>query len=169
MPARRPLKKRNDTLKRVFYILSLVVIVATSLPSCGGDVVYDKYRPTPTEGWEKNDTLVFDVPRLRRHGTYSQEIGVRITRDFPFTRVSLLVERVIEPGHKVVADTLDCRLYDDEGNILGHGISHYQYRFALPGIEMREGDSLHVCIRHIMKREILPGISDIGFRMSLER
>ena len=48
----------------------------------------------------------------------------------------------------------------------GHGISTYQYNFHLTTLTLNEGDSLHIAVRHNMKREILPGISDIGIRLS---
>ncbi|MBP7359673.1 MAG: gliding motility lipoprotein GldH, partial [Prevotella sp.] len=46
-----------------------------------------------------------------------------------------------------------------------NGISYYQYNFNISHIELHKGDSIHVCIRHNMKREILPGISDVGFSL----
>ena len=60
-------------------------------------------------------------------------------------------------------------LYDEKGNVLGDGVSYFQYNFMLSEVDLREGDSLHVCVRHIMKREILPGISDIGLKMIRNR
>lgn len=160
--------QKDSDMRHILNILLAVVVVTVALSACDGGVVYDKYKPTPVEGWEKNDTLIFDVPKLRLNGRYGQEIGLRINGSYPFTALSLLVERVVEPGHKEFSDTLDCRLYDGKGNILGSGISTYQYNFSLPPLELREGDSLHVTVRHIMKREILPGISDIGFRLTRE-
>lgn len=155
-------------MKHILYIMSAVAWLAVSLSACGGGVVYDKYRPTPVEGWERSDTLTFDVPRLRLSGRYAQAVGLRVTGAYPFTALSLLVERVAEPGHRVYADTIDCRLYDDKGNILGRGVSTYQYSFSLPPVDLREGDSLHVSIRHVMKREELPGVSDVGYRLQAE-
>jgi hypothetical protein len=32
-------------------------------------------------------------------------------------------------------------------------------------IRLNEGDSLHVLVKHNMKREIMPGITDIGLRV----
>lgn len=149
--------------------LLAVMAVSVALPACDNNVVYDKFKPTPIEGWEKNDTMIYAVKRLARGGVYRQEVGMRITREFPFTGISLIVERTVEPGHTVIVDTLNCRLYDDKGNIKGHGISRFQYGFVLSDMEMGKGDSLNVRIRHIMKREILPGITDIGFRLEALR
>ncbi len=152
-------------VRRTIYILLAVISLTMALTACDKAVVHDEFKPTPIEGWEKNDTMVYAVKRLARGGVYRQEVGLRITREFPFTGVSLLVERIVEPGHKVFADTLNCRLYDEEGNVKGRGVSLFQYNFILSDVEMQKGDSLNVRIRHLMKREILPGISDIGFRL----
>lgn len=153
-------------MRHTLYLLSATMVAAVMLSACDGKTVYDKYRPTQIDGWEKNDTLVYDVPPLAATGPYRQEVGVRISGAYPFTGLSLLVEQTVEPGHRRMADTLNCRLYDDKGNILGDGIGSYQYKFILSDAYLHKGDSLHVVVRHIMKREILPGISDIGFRMT---
>lgn len=148
------------------YILSVISVVAVSLSACDNGTVYDKYNHTPITGWEKNDTLFFNVPAQKKNGRYRQEIGLRTNAAYPFTGLTLVVEQTVEPGHRQFTDTLDCRLSDDKGNILGQGISYFQYNFILSDVELFEGDSLHVCVRHIMKREILPGISDIGLKMT---
>lgn len=152
-------------MKQTLLALAVAVVAVWALSSCEGGVVYDKYKPTPVDGWERSDTLVFDVPKLKDSGRYRQEIGLRINVAYPFTGLSLLVERTIEPGHRVDVDTLNCRLYDNKGNALGNGVSFFQYDFILSDGELQKGDSLHVRVSHIMMREILPGVSDIGFRV----
>lgn len=152
-------------MKKTLLTWVVVVVAVLALSACDGDVVYDKYASTAIDGWERSDTLVFDVPKLKDSGRYRQEIGLRINVAYPFTGLSLLVERTIEPGHRVNVDTLNCRLYDNKGNALGDGVSFFQYDFILSDDELQKGDSLHVRIRHIMMREILPGVSGIGFRM----
>ena len=152
-------------LRRTLYILLPVMFVTAVVSACGGGTVYDKFVSMPSDGLEKNDTAVFDVPPVASSGRYIREIGLRIAAAYPFTSLSLEVCQTVEPGHRVSVDTLDCRLYDDDGNVLGHGISVYQYGFELPDIDLQKGDSLHVRVRHVMKREILPGITDIGFSL----
>ena len=137
--------------------------------ACGDGTVYSKFVPAPVDGLEKNDTVSFSVPPVASYGSYRQEIGLRITSDYPFKSLCLEVKQTVEPGHRVSTDTLVCRLYDDDGNLLGHGVSMFQYGFALPDIGLRKGDSLHVRVRHVMKREILPGITDIGFSMEVRQ
>lgn len=148
------------------YIILVAMVSIFSLSSCDDGVVYDTYKHTQIEGWEKNDTLVFDVPRLASPGRYRLEMGLRTSGAFPFTGLSIVVEQTVIPGYKTLADTLNCRLTDEKGNVLGHGISYFQYNFILSDVELAKGDSLHVRVRHIMKREILPGISDVGLKIT---
>lgn len=148
------------------HILTAVACVAMALCSCNSDVVYDKYNHTQLTGWEKNDTLAFDVPPMKESGRYRLELGLRTSTSFPFTGLSLVVDRTVEPGHMLYTDTVNCRLADDKGNVLGRGVSCFQYSFIVSDIDLRRGDSLHICVRHIMKREIMPGISDIGLKIS---
>ena len=156
-------------LRRTLNILFVTVAVALMVAACGDGRVFDKFVPTPVDGLEKNDTVTFDVPPVVASGSYRQEVGLRITSDYPFKSLSLEVKQTVEPGHRVSTDTLACRLYDDDGNLLGQGLSMFQYGFMLPEIDLRKGDSLHVRVRHVMKREILPGITDIGFSMEAKR
>lgn len=156
-------------LRRTLNILFVTAAVALMVAACGDGRVFDKFVSTPVDGLEKNDTVSFSVPPVASSGSYRQEIGLRITADYPFTSISLEVKQTVEPGHRVSTDTLACRLYDDDGNMLGRGVSMFQYGFALPDIDLRKGDSLHVRVRHVMKREILPGITDIGFNLEARR
>lgn len=153
------------TFRRTLHILLLAVAGAVLLSACEDGRVYSRFVPAPVDGLEKNDTAVFDVPPMPASGRYRQEVGLRITAAYPFTNLCLQVEQTVEPGRRVRVDTLDCRLYDADGNVLGRGISVLQYGFILADVYLQKGDSLHVCVRHIMKREILPGIADIGFSM----
>ena len=53
-----------------------------------------------------------------------------------------------------------------EGHPIGTGVKHFNYSFRLKDLHLNEGDSLQINIVHNMKREIMPGISDIGIKLS---
>lgn len=159
------MQKRVYTL--LYNIVSVVMMAAVAV-SCATDTVYYSYAHTPVAGWEKNDTLTFNIPGMAAPGTYSQQVGLRMTSAFPFTSISLIVEQRIMPRGKVLTDTIKCPITDIRGNFLGDGISSYQYMFPLREVTLNKKDSIHVSIRHNMKREILPGVSDIGLKMELK-
>ena len=91
-----------------------------------------------------------------------EEVGLRINESYPFRSLCLIVEQTKWPAGTHRSDTLNCTLIDPDGTVMGQGISHYQYNFHLTDQQLQAGDSLHISIRHNMKREILPGIADIG-------
>lgn len=159
------MQKRVYTL--LYNIVSVVMTAAVAV-SCATDTVYYSYAHTPVAGWEKNDTLTFNIPGMAAPGTYSQQVGLRMTSTFPFTSISLIVEQRIMPRGKVLTDTIKCPITDIRGNFLGDGISSFQYMFPLREVTLNKKDSIHVSIRHNMKREILPGVSDIGLKMEFK-
>ena len=98
----------------------------------------------PVSGWDKNDTLTYDVSPLKA-GRYREV-----------------------PSGYTHYDTLNCKLVDENGKYRGQGISFYQQTFHLNTIRLHDGDSLHINIKHNMKREVMNGVSDIGFRIDKE-
>lgn len=141
--------------------------VLLALAACNKRLVYDKYVSTPIAGWEKNDTLMYDVQPMDSTASYQSILGLRITDAFPFTALTLIIEQHIYPRNDVMIDTIKCQLTDRRGNASGKGVSFYQYEFPVNTLQLQHGDSIHIRIRHDMKREILPGVSDVG--MSLRR
>ena len=144
------------------------VVVAMLLAACDHRTIYDRYQSTALAGWEKNDTLSFAISPLKDAATYRAMLGVRTTDAYPFTAITLIVEQEIMPAHRFVSDTICCHLTDNQGNVLGDGISYRQYQFDICTQQLQKGDSLHVVVRHDMKREILPGVSDVGIKLIKE-
>ena len=138
------------------------------LTACHQRTVYHHYEHTPVAGWEKNDTMTFLIGPMEADGYYSEEVGLRINGAYPFMGLQLVVQQTVLPSRTVRLDTLVCSLINEQGNPLGSGISHYQYLFPLTTLHLSKGDQLHVAVRHDMKREILPGVADIGVRLSAQ-
>lgn len=135
------------------------------LSACHSKTVYNHYEHTSVAGWERNDTLSFDISAMEAGGSYLEELGLRINGEYPFMSVSLIVEQTTLPRHTMRCDTLVCSLIDERGNATGQGISHYQYVFPLRTLKLDAGESLHIAVRHDMKREMLPGITNVGIRL----
>ena len=153
-------KQKNSILVALFMLT-----VALAFASCNRKTVYSHYEHTPLVGWEKNDYLSFSLPPFNQGGTYREEVGLRINGAYPFMGLTLIVEQQVFPSGMTRTDTLWCKLIDADGTIQGEGISYYQYSFHLCDMPLHKGDSLHVQLHHNMKREILPGISDVGLTL----
>lgn len=145
-----------------------IAAVLTALAACNQHMVYDKYVGTPVAGWEKNDTLSFEISPIDSAADYASRLGLRITDEYPFTALTLIIEQHVYPRDEVYIDTLHCQLTDRRGNAAGKGISYHQYLFPIATLHLQHGDSIRVRVRHDMKREILPGVSDVGMALIRE-
>lgn len=152
-------------MKKLFSAL-IIAVAAACFSACNGKKIYHGFDHTPLAGWEKNDTLLFSVPRLTTGGEYSSDLMLRINETYPFMGLTLIVEQKVIPGGMTYCDTLKCRLMNEKGYSKGQGISYYQYVFHVNEMSLEQGDSLQISIRHDMKREILPGISDVGMKIT---
>lgn len=153
--------QKNKILK-----VCLIITVAWLCVSCDRNTVYHHYETTSIDSWERSDTLFFRNIAIKASTQYKEEIGLRINDNFPFQNLFLVVEQDIRPLHQHRIDTLNCKLIDKYGTIKGRGLSYYQYNFHLTTLQLNAGDTLDVHIRHHMKREILPGIANIGIKLS---
>ena len=150
------------TNKRWLFCILLAVSLLTA---CKQSTVYFHYEDTPEGGWEKNDYLVFDTDTLTEDAIYQEEVAIRINNKYPFMQLSLIVEQTVYPARYSMIDTLDCKLIDERGNVMGEGFSQYHYIFPLRTLHLNHGDLLHLSVRHSMKREILPGITGVGIKV----
>ena len=144
----------------LLYYIGLGVLLACS--SCDSKTTYSRYQHVSVAGWEKNDAISYEIDPLKEDGTYQKTIGVRISNDYPFMGLTLIIEQQVFPSLESHNDTLNCDLIDKEGNAIGQGVTFYQYHFPISTMTLHRGDSLSIHIRHDMKREILPGVADIG-------
>ena len=149
-----------------YTLLYIGVLVVLMLTACNDKTVYHNYEQTPPSGWEKNDQLSFTLPPIQETGNYTEEVGIRINGTFPFLSLSLIIEQTKLNTGERQCDTLVCELINKRGYPQGKGVSQYQYLFPLKTIQLNKGDSLRIEIHHDMKREILPGITDVGIKLS---
>lgn len=149
-------------------MLSAMLCLGLFLSSCIDKCIYDHYEHTTVGGWEKNDALTFDIPSLKESGRYSMSLGLRTSEAYPFQNLSLVVEQTSFPAKKKTVDVVNCNIADRQGTMLGNGITLYQYTMPIRKKFHMRGDSLHITVRHNMKREILPGIVDIGIKIDRE-
>jgi len=134
--------------------------------SCNSRKVYHHYEHLSVDGWDKNQRLTFDIPRVTSDGTYALDLGLRTNTDYPFMRVTLVVESTTFPTKKTTTQKVSCNLIDERGKSRGNGVTLYQSNFHINDLQLHAGDSLLITVRHDMRREILPGVSDIGLTLT---
>lgn len=143
-------------------LLIIVVTVALTVVGCNRKTIYSHYEPTPVEGWEMGEELLYQVGPLADSGVYEAAVGIRITSDYPYTGLTLLVEQSVMPGLRKYVDTVSVELMDHDGTVLGQGVSTFQYVIPYRRLRLDKNDSLRVSVSHYMTQETLPGILDVG-------
>ena len=135
------------------------------LCGCQRQIVYHEFRHISEPGWDKTDTLHFDIAPLKDDGLYHIDAELRTDKNYPFQQLTIEVHQTVYPSKETYYDEINCKLVSEEGEIGGDGISSFQYQF--PVLRLHQGDSIHLSVTHNMKREIMPGIDDAGIRLSI--
>ncbi len=149
--------------------LGCLVLAVTMLVACKREnAVCYVYRHTPVEGWEQHNVQSFRIDTVRESGVYDLRVCLRHTNSYPFQSLWLLVrQRYLHPD-TMMQDTVVCLLTDKQGNQQGNGISIYQSEYPFRKIYLEKGREGIVTVSHIMRRTILPGISDVGLLVRKE-
>lgn len=147
------------------WVMGCWVLALALASACKEHVVYHAYRAVPIDGWEQTDLLTFGLDTVQAGGTYQISVGLRTTNAYPYQSLWLLIETQEYPSEALELDTLVCRLSDGRGHRRGSGIDTYQYRYPLTTKFLNQGQSLTFRVCHIMRREMLPGVSDVGIEV----
>ncbi|MCR5076721.1 MAG: gliding motility lipoprotein GldH [Prevotella sp.] len=159
---------------KVCTLLYTIALMATVIGagSCSDPRTYDHYESVPMKGWERNDTLSFNVPR-QWEGLYQLDLGLRASQAFPYKEITLIMERtVINYRHRMkqekrFQDTVRCEIINDKGMLMGKdGVSSSEIRYHITDFRLIRSDSLHITLRHVMSRDAVPGISNVGIRLT---
>ena len=141
------------------------IIVGMCAVACQPDTLYHTYRTTGERGWTKEDTLEFRIPKELTGRQHRMEMGIKHTESYPYQDLWIGIRRPGSPGLPV--DTLHIFLADSAGRWTGTGMSgsSFQCTSAPVPFTLTDGDTLLQVI-HLMAHRRLPGITDVGLRLS---
>lgn len=145
--------------KAIWGIMCLVAI------SCTKGTLIHRYEPVSLHGWERTDTLCYDIPKVAQQQEYLLNVGLRYDNNFPYNGIWIVVEGNMEEPSAHWCDTLHLRTADDNGIALGHGVALVQMSVPLKTIRLEEGQHGHLRVWHIMHREVIPSIREVGIKL----
>ncbi len=100
------------------YLVVLVGIVL--FISCDSKIIFSQNKSLPN-GWNKEEVIKFDFPKLDSLKTYNLFINLRNTNDYRYNNIFLIAE-INFPHGKTVTDTLEYKMSNPDGSWLGTGI-----------------------------------------------
>ena len=144
------------------FLLSLIGLL---LVSCTDGTVLHSYKSLPAEGWERCDTVCFDVPQQAKDINGTLFIGLRTTAHIGIQDIVLVVEQRLEAPAACRCDTIRYPLTDNEGYALAGGVNNHQYETQHLPIHLKKGQSGTIRIHHLMRHEVISGITEIGIKL----
>ena len=150
----------------------LLLLVAVLLFSCDKRSVFDEYKSVGN-AWHKDSIVSFDLPQLDPKKNYNLYVNVRDNSDYPYNNMFLIVS-LEQPNHKVKVDTLEYQMANPDGTLLGNGFTDIkENKLFYKGKERFSQKGIYkVHIKHAVRQTgkieglaLLPGISDVGFRI----
>lgn len=141
--------------------VSLLLLLLSA--GCQRRETYMHYEPLDSQSWDVTDRTVYDVPPLEATGNYRMRLHVRTTTAPRYPFKVLYVEVRQQWRAELRIDTIACRFSDIGPNATG--ISIRQHAFPIGNYHLQQGDSACITLRHVMRREELPGISDLGISL----
>lgn len=153
-------------MKRKTRLFPLAVCMAALLSGCGRRPAECKYQPVSADGWGLTDTLVFHTDTLPA-GRYRLTLGLRTSASvpYPYRSLTLLLRQTWKKTGTARCDTVVCPLATTAGDLSGKGIAFFQYEFPAGTFRLSGPAAGRLSVSHIMRREVLPGITDIGLRI----
>ena len=153
-------------MRTISLEIMLLLAVCMAVSSCKRSTIMHFYCNVPVEGWDQSDVLAFPLDTVGEGGIYNLDIGVRTTNEYPYQKLWLAVDAELSNPDTVFNDTVDCVFADKSGVRSGSGTNMYQYDFSLGSVVLEKGQTGKFSVHHIMRREIIPGVSNIGLRLS---
>lgn len=158
---------KNQPKNKTSLLKSLILLFIASLyTACDEQTVYHSFQSLPTEGWQRNDTLFFNVSVADSATLYNVSVEVRNRNNYPYQNLPLLIYYDSPEIPNIKRDTLELRLADNAGIWLGDGWGGL-YQSTLPAgfIRIGKAGEYRFKIIHLLPDEVLPGINDVGIKL----
>ncbi|MEP3837332.1 MAG: gliding motility lipoprotein GldH [Algibacter sp.] len=153
-------------------VVLFLLIFSTVIVSCDSNGVFDKYKSVPN-AWHKDSIISFKVTPPDSINKHNLFVNLRNTNAYKFNNIFLIVEMVFPHG-KTIKDTLEYRMAEPSGKLLGEGYTSIKENklWYKEGVVFQESGIYTVNIQHAMRENgkvngvvELDGITDIGFRV----
>ena len=144
--------------RQIRFLLISVVL----LTGCDRSTLMHSYQPIKENCWNRTDTIKFNLPSLDTEDRCHVLIGLRVTNIFPYEFLVMEVRQNYQNPISHRVDTIKYQLTDKSGNFTEKGLNYFQYETQGVPLDFKKGQTGEITIRHLMHKEELPGIMDVG-------
>jgi len=157
------MKIKNNLL---CFLLALLFI------SCDKKSVFDQYKSVGN-AWHRDSIVTFYLPKLEKEKRYNLFVNIRDNNDYPFDNLFLIVS-LEQPNKKVIVDTLEYKMANPDGTLMGDGFSDIKesklFYKEKTSFKLKGDYKVHIqqAVRQTGKVsgvDDLKGITEVGFRV----
>lgn len=150
-------------MKSKFLATILIVLL---FASCTSNDIYFQYKAVAQKGWNKDSLYTFDFTVKDTVSVYNVYVNVRNRGEYPYQNLWLFLNKT-SPDKKLVKDSIECYLADQQGKWLGSGIGSIMEMPILyqQSVKFSKSGTYRYEIVQGMRDSILTGINDIGLRI----
>lgn len=146
-----------------------IPLIALLCAGCSDGTVLHSYKPLPRDGWDRRDTVCFSLPKVESDCEGLLTVGLRTAAHVGLRDIVLAVECRDEATGTGHCDTLRYPLADAEGFPAVGGVNYHQYETQQLPFRLKKGSEGTVRIHHLMAREVLSGIKEVGVKVERTR
>ncbi|WP_194768256.1 gliding motility lipoprotein GldH [Tamlana sp. I1] len=156
--------------------LLLLVVVFFSVVSCNSKYYFDEYKSVPNK-WHKDSIINFKIHPPDSINPYNLFVNLRNTNAYKYNNIFLIVEMVFPHG-KTVKDTLEYKMAEPSGKLLGTGYTDIKENklWYKEQVVFSESGEYNVNIQQAMRENgmvngvvELEGITDVGFSIEVPK
>lgn len=158
-------KTHPKKMSRLPLCLVVLMGLATACRFAPNEV--QAYRHIDPQGWYADSLVQIDFPVVDTLSLYDMRLGLRYTDDYNYANLWLFITTVSPDGAQRV-DTLNATLCDTYGRWLGSGIGE-RLQQEIPiksALRFDRSGTWHIVIQQGMRDNCLPGITEVGIKLS---
>lgn len=150
-------RSRTTIITLSFSLFTLFILSA-----CFNGTAYHNYVSIDNEEWFAKDSLHFRIDSIPTTNDFITDLEFRTNVRYPYRNISFVMTQSVRHKNKSVTKTLNYDVAEINGKRNGEGITYRTHHIQFCTMSLESGDTLDIFIKHNMKDNVLPGITDIG-------
>lgn len=147
-------------------VRAILTILPVLTSSCIGNTLQHQFVHISKDGWYRNDTVTFDLPVADFEGRYAVDTEIRTVCPFQYQKLYVVRELMLQAPLMAYKDTICIETAGSTSTTYTEkGVTLRCYSHSDSTLLLKEGQKGQLKLHHIMSREVLPRITDIGIKV----
>ncbi len=150
----------------MFRFLFSTILLLFCAYGCDNSRIFEEYRPVKDHQWLHKDTITYQVNIQDTNSHYNIYLNLRNKINYPYRNIWLLF-KTVGPDNQTSKSKMNFKLANKKGQWLGQGLGDiYDHRYRISKkAKFRHLGNHTFRINHLMRKDTLPGIMNVGLRL----